>query len=162
MTSGSLWNYDRFEVNDSANEKNDTSNYRKNSNKTTTSKAFGYKTKIIGSCCYIKVFKKFLENPCFAFDLLWNRASLDKVKILCNIWNIKNIWSGWSQSRRYSINKWCIILNKIILNFTFQLSFCLLISIISDKSLEIKKQAFERTASWKKYRSEITTQSKKQ
>ena len=55
-----LWHQevcDRFEVNDSANEKNNTSNYRKNSNKTTTSKAFGYKTKIIGSCCYIKVFK---------------------------------------------------------------------------------------------------------
>ena len=41
MTSGSLWNYYRDEVNDPANENNDASNFWTNSNK--------YRTKLIGS-----------------------------------------------------------------------------------------------------------------
>ena len=49
MTSGSLWNYYRGEVNDSANEDNAANIYRINNNKTATSKSFEYKTKIIGS-----------------------------------------------------------------------------------------------------------------
>ena len=32
MTSGSVWNYQGDEVNDSANEKNNANNYRKNNN----------------------------------------------------------------------------------------------------------------------------------
>ena len=48
ITSGSLWNYYRDEVNDSANENNDASSYRINSNKVTVSKSFYYKTKLIG------------------------------------------------------------------------------------------------------------------
>ena len=40
MTSGSLWNYYRNEVNDSSNENNDENNYRINNNKTTGSKSF--------------------------------------------------------------------------------------------------------------------------
>ena len=39
MISGSLWNYYRDEVNDSANENNDANNCRINNNKT-TSKSF--------------------------------------------------------------------------------------------------------------------------
>ena len=46
--SRSLWNYYGDEINDSANENNDTDNYGINNNKTTTSKSFEYKTKIIG------------------------------------------------------------------------------------------------------------------
>ena len=49
MTSGSLMNYYRQEVNDDPNENNNTGNYRINSSKTTASKSFEYKTKIIGS-----------------------------------------------------------------------------------------------------------------
>ena len=49
MTSGSLWNYYRDEVNDSAKESNDANNFRINNNKRTTSKSFEYKTKWIGS-----------------------------------------------------------------------------------------------------------------
>ena len=47
-TSGSLWNYYRDEINDSTNENNDANSYRIKNNKTTTSKSFEYKTKIIG------------------------------------------------------------------------------------------------------------------
>ena len=48
MTSGSLWNYYRDEINDSATE-NNAANNRMNSNKTITSKSFEYKTQLIGS-----------------------------------------------------------------------------------------------------------------
>ena len=49
MTSWSLWNYDRDEVSDSANENNDVNNYRIYNNKITTRKSSEYKTKLIGS-----------------------------------------------------------------------------------------------------------------
>ena len=45
MTSGSLWNYYRNEVNDDANEI--VANYRINNNKTTVSRSFEYKAKVI-------------------------------------------------------------------------------------------------------------------
>ena len=48
MTSGSLWNYYRDEVNDSTNENNDANNFRINNNKTTRSKCFKYNSKLIG------------------------------------------------------------------------------------------------------------------
>ena len=49
MTSGSLWNYYRDEVNDDAYEHNDAGNYNLNKNKTAASKFLDYKTKIIKS-----------------------------------------------------------------------------------------------------------------
>ena len=48
MTSESLWNYYRAEVNDDANE-NNAANNRINNNKTITRKSFEYKTKLIGN-----------------------------------------------------------------------------------------------------------------
>ena len=48
MTSGSVQNYYRDEVNDDENE-NDNANSRINNNKTITSKSFEYKTKLKGS-----------------------------------------------------------------------------------------------------------------
>ena len=47
MTSGSLWNYYRDEINDDANENNAARN-KINNNKTITSKSFEYKTKLLG------------------------------------------------------------------------------------------------------------------
>ena len=49
MTSASFWNYYRNEANDDANENHAWGNYRIKNKKTTTSKYFQYKTKIIGS-----------------------------------------------------------------------------------------------------------------
>ena len=49
MTLGSLWNYYGDEVNDSANENNNANNFRINNNKTTASKSFEYKEKLIES-----------------------------------------------------------------------------------------------------------------
>ena len=48
VTSGSMWNYYRDEVNHDATESDNTNN-RINSDKTITSKSFEYKTKLIGS-----------------------------------------------------------------------------------------------------------------
>ena len=48
MTSGSLWNYLRDEINYDINE-NNNNNKRINNNKTTAGKYFKYKTKIIGN-----------------------------------------------------------------------------------------------------------------
>ena len=48
MTSGSLWNHYRYKVNDDAHE-NNADSYRINNSKTTASKSFEYKTKLIGS-----------------------------------------------------------------------------------------------------------------
>ena len=48
MTSESLSNYYRDEVNDSADETNDADNFRINNNKKTKSKSFEYKTKLVG------------------------------------------------------------------------------------------------------------------
>ena len=49
MKSGNLWNYYRDKVTNSANENNDANNFKINSNKTTTSKFYEYKAKLIGS-----------------------------------------------------------------------------------------------------------------
>ena len=49
MAPGSLWNYHRDEIDDDTNENNAAGNYRINNKKTTTSKSFGYNTKIEGS-----------------------------------------------------------------------------------------------------------------
>ena len=48
VTSRSLWNYYRDEVNDAANE-NDAANNNTNNDNPTKSKYFEYKTKLIGS-----------------------------------------------------------------------------------------------------------------
>ena len=48
MTSGSLWNYYRDEINEDINE-NNVANNRINNNKTTTSKSCEHKTKLIRS-----------------------------------------------------------------------------------------------------------------
>ena len=46
MTSGSLWNHCRHEMNDDANE-NNADIYRIDNSKTVTSESFEYKTKVI-------------------------------------------------------------------------------------------------------------------
>ena len=48
MASGSLWNYYREEVNDSADETDDDDDNTINNNKTTTSKSFKYRKKMLG------------------------------------------------------------------------------------------------------------------
>ena len=76
MTSGSLWNYYRDEINDDENE-NDADETIVNNNKTTTSKSFKYETKIIGGTPHngstlnveVVVPLKYLSNFWRSFDL---------------------------------------------------------------------------------------------
>ena len=102
MTSGSLWNYSRDEVNDSADE--NKNNIRTNNNKTTTSKSFQYKTKIITNNNNILDTKVVI--PLKNLSKFWR--SLDIPFINCEIeldlrWTknciiseyIKNIYSSW-------------------------------------------------------------------
>ena len=90
MTSGSLWNYYRDEVNDNANE-NNADNYGKNNNKTIRSKSLKYKAKIIGSMtndnktldAEIVVPLKYLSN--FWRSLDFPLINCEMYKKLCNI-----------------------------------------------------------------------------
>ena len=78
MTSGSLWNYYRDNINDDANKNNDAGNYRINNGKKTTSRSFQFKTKIIGSTpadndildIEVVVTLKYLSNFWRSLDLL--------------------------------------------------------------------------------------------
>ena len=78
MTSRSLWNYYRDEVNDDANEI--IANHRINNNKTITSKYFQYKTKIggIGNSHDLSVF---LLQFLFCCYLFWISNHLSNTKI---------------------------------------------------------------------------------
>ena len=76
MTSGSLWNFYRDEINDDANE-NNAANNRINDNKKIASKYFEYKTKLIRSALnsnntldtQVVVQLKYLINIWRSFDL---------------------------------------------------------------------------------------------
>ena len=93
MTSGSLWNYYRYEINDDANENNAVNN--RINNKTIRSKSFQYKTKVIGrrpddnNTLNVEVvvplkclsnFCRFLNSSLFnceiEFDLSWSKEFL--------------------------------------------------------------------------------------
>ena len=78
VTSGSLWNFYRNEMNDDVNENNADCNYRINENKTKTSKSFKCNTKRIRSISAdnnrldteVVVLLKFLSNFWRSFELL--------------------------------------------------------------------------------------------
>ena len=174
VTSGSLWNYYRDEINHDENE-NNAANNRVNK-KTTTTKSFEYNTKLIGSVpnnnnildTEVDVPLKYLIN-------FWR--SLDLSLINCKI----ELDLSWSKE--------CIISEISITaavpgnpdtnppapdvaaiqttGVTFQTNIAkryvpVVMLSINDhtKFLENTKQGFKRTISWNKYRPEITTQPK--
>ena len=83
MTSGSLWNYCRDEIDDDADENNAAIN-KINNTKTITSKSFEYKTKLIGT---ISDNKNVLDvEVVVRLNCLSNfRSSLDLPLISCEI-----------------------------------------------------------------------------
>ena len=83
LASGSLWNYYRDEINDSGNESNDADNYRINNNKTTASKCFEYKTKIIGRTPNDNILDTEIVVPLKYLSNFWR--SLDFSLINCEI-----------------------------------------------------------------------------
>ena len=84
-TSGSLWNYYRDEVNDSANENNDANNFTINNNKTATSKSLEYKindnnileAEVVAPLKYFSNFWRSLDlyliNCEIELDLKWSK-----------------------------------------------------------------------------------------
>ena len=172
MTLGSLWNYYRDEVNDSAEENNDANNFGINNNKTATSKSFEYRTKLIG------------HTPN-------NKSGLDTevvlpLRYLSNFWRSLNLpLINCEIELDLPRSKYCVIskisrTSRAVQNTdpaeyevatttgsaTFQMNNAKLyvsvvtLSINNIKFLENIKQGFKRTISWYKYRSEITTQPK--
>ena len=91
MTSGSLWNYYKDEVNDAANE-NNAANQNIDNNKTTASKSFEYITNIVGK---IPAIASRLDTN-VAFPLKYLRRfwrSLDLSLINCEI-QLDYSWSN--------------------------------------------------------------------
>ena len=169
ITSRSLWNYYRDEVNDDANE-NNASRIKINNNEKITGKSFEYNTKLMGSTpdnnnvldTEVVVSLKYLSN-------FWR--SLDLPLIICKI----ELYLSWSKA--------CIVseiwITPVIAGnppnpprqttgATFQINNAkLYISVVTlsindnTRFLENIRQGFKRTNSWNKYRSEITTDPKK-
>ena len=178
MTSRSLWNYYRDEVNDGANENNTAGNHRENNRKITTSKFFEYNTKIIGST---PVNYKRLDTELFiALKYLSNFwRSLNLSLIICKIelnlrWSRKCVIPEIYRTPEVAANPGA---NPPTANTVPNLTFDAEFQINNTKlyvpvvTLSIKdtvdfsenmKQELKRTISWNKYRSEITTAQKQQ
>ena len=170
MTSGSLWNYYRDEVNDDENE-NDNANNKINNNKAIASKSFEYTTKIIGSSpnnnnildAEVVVSLKYLINFWRCLDL-----PLIKCEIKLDLrWTKNFVISKISRIFRAGRDPPVQEVTTQTTGATSQINnaklYVLVVTLpINDiiKFLENVKQGFKRTISWNKYRFEITTQTK--
>ena len=165
IVSESLWNFYRDAINDDENENNNANN-RINNNKTTTSKSFECKTKIIRSAknnnnildadVPLKYFSSSwisidlpLINCEIELDLRWTRN--------CVLFEISRIFSDPPEQE----------VATAITGKTFQINnvklYVLVVTLSINNNirlLENIKLGFKRAISWNKYRSEITTQPK--
>ena len=163
----SLWNYYRDEINDDGNENNDNGN-NINYNNIITSKSFEYKTKFIGTTpnnynildTQVVVSVNFLINLLRSLDL-----PLINCKIELNLSIITEASKTYGAVPNTNQVRYHVTSQKA--RATFQISNTKLYVpvvtlLINDniKFLQNIKQGFKRTISCKKYRSEITTQSK--
>ena len=173
MTSGSLWNFYRDEINDDANE---NVNNRVNKNKTITSKYFEYKTKLIGSISddnnvlgaevvvslkYLSNFWRFLDLPLInretGLNFSWSKKCIiSKIVIIPSVRGnpngnppVPDVAAIQKTGATFQTNKAKLYVPVVTLSVNDNIKF-----------LENLKQVFKRTISWKKYRSEITTQTK--
>ena len=172
--SGSLWNYYRDEINDSANENNDGNNYSINNNKT-TSKYFEYMAKVIGRMPndnnildtevvvplkYLSNFWRSLNLPLnnckMELDLKWTNCVLSEIRrtptILANPSTnllIATVEATQTTGAIFQINNAKLYVPVVTLSKNDNIKF-----------LENIKQGFKRTISCNKYRSEITMQPK--
>ena len=169
MTSGSLGNYHRDEINHDANETNNNDKMT-NNNKTTTSKNFKYKTKRIGTTsrnnsrlkAEIIVPLKYLSN-------FWRYLDLSLINWEINIdlrWTKNCVLSEVSRTFREVDPNVDPVVYQVATATTgaiFQVTNAkLFVAVVtlsnndSIKLLENIKQGFKRTISWNKYRSEVT------
>ena len=167
MTSESLWNYYRYEINDDGNENDDNGN-NINYNNIITSKSFEYKTKFIGTTPnnYNILDKQVVVSVKFLINLL---RSLDLPLINCRIELNLSIITEASKTYgsvpntnpvRYQVTSQKARATLQISNIKLYVPVVTLSINDNIKFLQNIKQGFKRTISCKKYRSEITTQSK--
>ena len=162
-----MWNYYRDEINDDGNENNDNGN-NINYNNIITSKSFEYKTKFIGTTpnnynildTQVVVSVKFLINLLRSLDL-----PLINCKTELNLSIITEASKTYGAVPNTNQVRYHVTSQKA--RATFQISNTkryvpVVTLLINDniKFLQNIKQGFKRTISCKKYRSEITTQSK--
>ena len=178
MTSRSLWNYYRDEINDDANENNAARN-KINNNKKITGKSFEYKTKLVERTpnnnkildAEVVVTLKYFSNLSRSLDLPLINCETVKWKIDLS-WSKECIISEISVTPAIAGNPRANIPVKArearqITGGTFQIyNAKLYVPVVSFsindnmKFLENIKQGIKITISWNKYRSEITTQPK--
>ena len=170
MTSRSLWNYYRDQVNDSAIENDDDN---KISNKRITSKSFEYKTKIIGSTSnnnmldakvvvplkYLSNFWRFLDLPLInceiELDLKWTtNCVMSEIPRTCRVVNPN------ADPVVYEVATTTIGATFQGSNAKLYVPFVTLSINDNFNFLENIRQGFRRTISWNQHRSEITTQPK--
>ena len=169
MTSGSLWNYYRDEMNHFANGNNDANNSGINNNKTATSKSFDYKTKLIGSTLnndsrsdveavvqskYLRSLDLLLINCEIELDLSWSRYCVISEtsrtsRAVPNTDPAKYEVTRTTNSATFQINNGETYVPVVTLSINDNIKFS-----------ENMKQRFKREVLWIKYRSEITTQRK--
>ena len=163
----SLWNYYRDEINDDGNENNDNGN-NINYNNIITSKSFEYKTKFIGTTpnnynildTQVVVSVKFLINLLRSLDLpLINCKTELNLSIITEASKTYGAVPNTNQVR-YHVTSQKARATFQISNTKLYVPVVTLLINDNIKFLQNIKQGFKRTISCKKYRSEITTQSK--
>ena len=167
MTSEILWNYYRDEVNDCANETDDSDN-EINNNKTTTDKLFEYEIKMIGSTPNnINILEEEVVVPLNYLIYFWRSLNLSLIN--CEI-ELHLRWIGncliFEMPRKFRVvgDTPEQELETATTRTTFQINnvelYVPVVTFsINDKInfLENIKQGFKRTIYWNKQRSEITT-----
>ena len=158
MTSGSLWNYYRDEVNE--NENDNANNTINKNNKIIISKSFEYKTKLLGSTPNNNILRaevaiplKYLSNFWRSLDLPLNNCEIE----LDLSWSDKCAISEISRTFRAVSDPPLQQVATATTEATFQINSGKLYVpvvplLINDniKFLENMKQGFKRTISWNK------------
>ena len=163
MTSGSLWNYYRVEVNYSQGE--NENKFRINNNKTTATKPFEYKTKIIGSTQNNNILDAEVVVPLKHFSNFWKCLDLPLINceieldlrwtkncIICEIPRPSivignpSVWEMATEATAaiFQMNNAKLYAPVVTLSINYNIKF-----------VENIKQGF-KTISWNKNRSEIT------
>ena len=156
-------------MNDSANENNDANNFRLSNSKTTTTKSFEYKTKLIGSTpnnnsrldAEVVVPLKYLRNCWRSLNLLliYCEIELDlscsRYFVICEISRTSRV-VGNPPPQQMATTETSATFQ--ISNASYYVPIVTLIFNDNNKFLENLKQGFKRTISWNKCKPEIITQ----
>ena len=168
MTSGSLRNFYRDEINDDENE-NDNATNKINNNKTITIKSFEYKTKIIGRTSddnntlnteiviplkYFSNFWRFLNllmiNCEIELDFSWSQICIiSEISITLEVRGDNRVDATERTGATFQTNNAIHYVPVVPQSINDNIKF-----------IENIKKGYKRTNSWNKYKSEITTEKK--